>query len=206
MKEALTFGFIDDSRKPAFEELFHRRVSTKKRQKGNWVDTPQTPTKRDRVFIPHKACLIAQLAGCLAAEKDPQVVFWLKVTKISACTPTASRTKLDEEFGALAQVFLYRQYTSLLPFEVIYFLKQHTKLLADMLNTVFTTSDHIIKKLPKEPTGSFLAELCSAKMLQIMALCLNGDTEEAAEIADELKVSVENLPPWAQYLIPHSLY
>ncbi|CAG9331076.1 unnamed protein product [Blepharisma stoltei] len=206
VKEALTYGDINEARKPAFEELFFRRVSTKKKTKTGWLEGPQTPSHKDRVYIPHKACLIAQLAGCLAALKDTRVTFWLKVTKISACTPSASRTKLDEEFGGLAQVFLYRQFTDLLPFEVIYFLKQHTKLLPDMLNTIFVTAEHIIQKLPKEPTGSFLVEFCSAKMLQIMALCLNGDTEEASEISDDLVLKISGLPPWGVYLAPHSLY
>jgi hypothetical protein len=41
-----------------FEDLFNRRFSQTKKKKQNW-----TKEAKDRVFLPHKVCLIAQLAG-----------------------------------------------------------------------------------------------------------------------------------------------
>jgi hypothetical protein len=40
---------------------------------------------------------------------------------------------MDEQFGRLAEIFLARSSTALLPFEVIYFLKQIAKLQPSML-------------------------------------------------------------------------
>ena len=146
------------------------------------------------MFIPHKSCLIAQLAGCLAALNDSKVEFWLKVTKISAATPTASRTKLDEEFGTLAQCFLKRKHKELLPYEIIYFLKQHTKLLPSMLVRIHQSAETVINSLTNDKNPTYFAEWASAKMLQIMALSLNGDTNDAADIADEVIPLLKNIP------------
>ena len=204
VKEALVCGELGEHRKILFENLYNRGVSTKKSSKGSWIDG--SGTKKDRVFIPHKSCLIAQLAGCLAALNDSQVEFWLKITKISAATPTASRTKLDEEFGTLAQCFLRRKYKELLPYEIIYFLKQHTKLLPGMLTRIYHSAELVVNLLPAERSGNVLAEWASAKMLMIMALSLNGDTGDAADIADETIPMLKALPEWARYIAPHTLY
>lgn len=204
VKEALVCGDLGEHRKSLFENLYYRGISTKKSNKGSWIDG--NGTKKDRVFIPHKSCLIAQLAGCLAAQNDPKAEFWLKVTKISAATPAASRTKLDEEFGTLAQCFLKRKYKELLPYEIIYFLKQHTKLLPNMLTKIYHSAEIVINSLPGDRSGCVLAEWASAKMLQIMALSLNGDTNDAAYIADETIPYLKNIPEWARYIIPHTLY
>ena len=204
VKEELVSGELNEHRKILFENLYSRGVSTKKSSKGSWIEG--TSTKKDRVFIPHKSCLIAQLAGCLAAINDKKVEFWLKVAKISAATPTASRTKLDEEFGALAQCFLKRKYKELLPYEIIYFLKQHTKLLPNMLTKIFHSAELVASLLPAERTGSVLVEWASSKMLMIMALCLNGDTNDASDIADEIIPMLKGIPEWARYIIPHTLY
>lgn len=204
VKEALVCGDLAEHRKILFENLYNRGVSTKKSHKGSWIDG--SGTKKDRVFIPHKSCLIAQLAGCLAALNDPQVEFWLKITKISAATPTASRTKLDEEFGTLAQCFLKRKYKELLPYEIIYFLKQHTKLLPGMLTKIYHSAELVVNLLAKEKTGAVLAEWASAKMLMIMALSLNGETGDASEIADETIPKLKGVPEWARYIVPHTLY
>ena len=204
VKEALVNGGLSKERENQFNGLFSRGVSTKKNSKGSWIDG--NATKKDRVFIPHKSCLIAQLAGCLAAQNDPKAEFWLKVTRISAATPTASRTKLDEEFGTLAQSFLKRKFRELLPYEIIYFLKQHTKLLPNMLMKIYYSADKVIELVGKDKSQGAIAEWASAKMLQIMALSLNGDTSDAALIADETIPSLKNVPDWCKYIVPHTLY
>jgi tetratricopeptide (TPR) repeat protein len=204
VKEALVCGEIAEHRQASFETLYNRGISSKKNTKASWIDSKAT--KRDRVFIPHKSCLIAQLAGCLAALDDKKADFWLKVTKISAGTPTASRTKLDEEFGTLAECFLKRKHKELLPYEIIYFLKQHTKLLPNMLTKIYYSAESVINSLPLEKTGAVLTEWISAKMLQIMALSLNGDTSDATEIADEVIPLLKGIPEWGRYVVPHTLY
>lgn len=204
VKEALVKGGLSQERENQFNALFNRGISTKKNSKGSWMDSKAT--KKDRVFIPHKSCLIAQLAGCLAAQRDPKVEFWLKVTRISAATPTASRTKLDEEFGTLAQCFLKRKFKELLPYEIIYFLKQHTKLLPNMLIRIYHSAERVIEHLANDKSQGGQAEWASAKMLQIMALSLNGDTSDAALIADETIPVLKNIPDWCKYIVPHTLY
>jgi tetratricopeptide (TPR) repeat protein len=210
VKEALTSTGLSKDSRNQFESLYNRGVSTKKQNKGSWIDG--SSTKKDRVFIPHKSCLIAQLAGCLAAQGDPMVEFWLKVTKISAATPTASRTKLDEEFGTLSQCFLRRRFKELLPYEIIYFLKQHTKLLPNMLIRIYHSAESVIEKISSEKgwktekNQNSLVEWASAKMLQIMALSLNGDTSDASAIADETLPLLKGIPDWCRYVVPHTLY
>jgi tetratricopeptide (TPR) repeat protein len=207
VKEALSKGYLPRNKVTDFNNLFSRRFTPKRKNKGNWVDYPQSPTGKDRVFIPHKACLIAQLAGCHAAQHDNRVIFWLKVTKIAASNPSNSRTKLDEEFGSLSQIFLQRISTDLLPFEVIYFLKQHTKLQSEMLLKIIAASSKVLDFIYENSTsGADIVETCSAMMLQIMSLCLLGDTEEAASISDLAINRVESLPGWGIYLYPHTLY
>ena len=203
VKEALTSQKLSYDSQAQFDSLYSRGISTKKK-KGNWIDGGGT--KKDRVFIPHKSCLIAQLAGCLAAQNDPRVEFWLKVTKISAATPTASRTKLDEEFGSLAQCFLKRKYKELLPYEIIYFLKQHTKLLPGMLMQIYNSAENVVGKIGNDKSQLALVEWTSAKMLQIMALSLNGDTADASIIADETLPVLKAIPDWCRYVVPHTLY
>jgi len=202
VKEALAHGKIAEHREASFETLFMRRLSSKKKTKPGWTECSQP--KNDRVFIPHKACLIAQLAGCFAAQNLDNLEFWLKVCKIAAFTPSASKTKLDEDFGSLAQVFLNREHRELLPFEVIYFLKQHTKLVSWMLDWILDKAEEVLEKVSNN--NDFLVEFCSAKMLQIMALSLDGSTDEASEIADEMPSYLYRLPSWGVYLAPHTLY
>jgi hypothetical protein len=102
IKEALQDTVMDCDRQRGFDDLYERKFTTKKK-KANW-----SKDSNDRVFLPHKVCLIAQLAGCHAALRSDKDVFWLKVTKIASSYPSATRTKLDEQFGRLATIFLNR--------------------------------------------------------------------------------------------------
>jgi len=198
VKEMLTIGSLSSDTSAAFEYLFSRRFAFKQKEKTRWLEN--TSTAGDRVYIPHKACLVIQLAGCYAAEQDPRVLFWLKVTKIAASNPCASRTKVDEEFGTLAEVFLMRESCTLLPFELVYFLKQAAKLQPDMLALIYERATKVAK-------ATFnTVECASASMLQLMSLCLLGETIQACGLSDQIRREVSHLPEWGIYLKPHTLY
>ena len=198
VKEMLTNGVLTPDSSLAFEALFNRRFVVKQKQKTRWLEN--TVTANDRVYIPHKACLISQLAGCFAADEDQKVLFWLKVTKIAAGNPCASRTKVDEEFGDLAEIFLRRVSCALLPFELVYFLKQASKLQPDMLALVYERAEAVTK------AQSNVVERASAHMLQVMSLCLLGETLQACALSDRVHSDLSSLPDWAIYLIPHTFY
>lgn len=197
VKDMLTTGSLSADSSAAFESLFRRRFVLKQKEKTRWLDN--TASAGDRVYIPHKACLVIQLAGCYAAEQDSKVVFWLKVTKIAASNPCASRTKVDEEFGTLAEIFLTRETFTLLPFELVYFLKQAAKLQPDMLALIYERGAQVSQ-------SSNAVERASASMLQIMSLCLLGETIQACGLSDQVRKGLNTVPEWAVYLKPHTLY
>ena len=198
VKDMLTVGSITSETSAAFESLYSRRFVLKQKEKTRWLDNTSTPG--DRVYIPHKACLVIQLAGCYAAEQDARVVFWLKVTKIAASNPCASRTKVDEEFGTLAEIFLHRESCTLLPFELVYFLKQAAKLQPDMLALIYERATKVFKSTANA------VERASACLLQIMSLCLLGETIQACGLSDQVRSRLSSVPEWALYLRPHTLY
>lgn len=168
-----------------------------KKDKKNWLESEQTP---DRVYLPHKACLIAQLTACLPKDSK-NIDDWLRVIQVTA-NFNSKKSTVDEDFAKLSVCFQNRRSVELLPFEVIYFMKQHTKLLSYMLIKIHSIASDVIRKT--DPSNA--AEICSAKMLQVMSMALNGDSNIAVSIVDDLILIVDTLPSWASYLIPHSLY
>jgi hypothetical protein len=196
VKQAIK-GKLSSAQLKTFNELALRRTPVKKR-KANWLDSQ---SELDRVFLPHKACLVAQLASCMAAVSDSSANFWLKVTRLVANTETPSRSKLDIDFGVLADVFLVRHSCAMLPYETIYFLKQATKLQSSQLQAMFLAAESHLMHFSHD-----VVEEISAKLIQILSLCLLGSTDEASKLADFVGPKLYCLPDWAFYLVPHTLY
>jgi Protein of unknown function (DUF3808) len=198
VKYLLQHEKLEPSQITELEAMYNRKKLNKK--KSNWLESDKTP---DRVYLPHKSCLITQLVSCLSALNSQNEI-WLKIIQISA-NCQGSHSNLDEDFGGLSQSYLYRKSTILMPYEVIYFMKQHTKLLPHMLLKIYITTTDLIFSLDQKKSQNY-AEYCSARMLQIMALALNGETGQAVEICDSVVDLVDKLPVWANYIAPHTLY
>lgn len=194
VKQLILNERIDNESEVYLEGL--RKKPTKK-DKKNWLDSEKTP---ERVYLPHKACLIAQLTACLPKESQ-NIGNWLRIIQVTAGF-NSSKSTVDDDFAKLSICFQNRNSIELFPFEVIYFMKQHTKLLSYMLIRIHAIASEVIKKT--DPKNS--AEICSARMLQIMAMALNGDSNIAISLCEDLVNQIETLPSWASYLAPHSLY
>lgn len=199
VKHLLLFGKLTLDQQKTFELMYSKKQKNKKKS-SNWLDSETTP---DRVYLPHKSCLIAQLVSCFSALNLTNDI-WLKIIQISANYPN-SHTNLDEDFGALSQSYLNRQSSVLMPYEVIYFMKQHTKLLPHMLLKVYSAATDVISNTDLSNKLKY-AEYCSTRMLQIMSLALNGETSQAAEICNIVVDALDSLPAWANYIGPHTLY
>jgi tetratricopeptide (TPR) repeat protein len=195
VKKLIIAGCLDNEDEKTLENLIKKTGKKEKKDKKNWLESETTP---DRVYLPHKACLITQLVCCLPARHS-SITPWLKVIQASALL-SSSHSTYDDDFARLSLCFEMRGSTALLPFEVIYFMKQHTKVLPHMLCKIVNAASEVISA-----TDS-VVEQCSGKMLQIMAFALNGDTSLALPLLQDLQKLTESLPTWSSYLAPHSLY
>ena len=192
VKKLILNGSLDQESLEKLDKLIKK---PSKKEKKNWLDSESTP---DRVYLPHKACLITQLVSCLSSGHSA-VLSWLKVIQVSVLT-SSRFSSFDSDFAKLSLSFELRGSIELLPYEVIYFMKQHTKILPHMLIKIIDKASDTVKK------SNILPELCSGIMLQIMALALNGDTTIALALVSRCQSLAEQLPQWAGYLAPHSLY
>lgn len=199
VKNLLLHGKLSPSQTLLFQSMANNKKGKKKKTQ-NWLESEKTP---DRVYLPHKSCLISQLVSCISALTCYDET-WLKMIQISS-NGSNSHSNLDLDFGGLSQSYINRKSTVLMPYEVIYFMKQHTKLLPHMLVKIFTTASNVVSRIA-ENIKENIAEFCSARMLQIMALALNGDTVQAAELGKTVLDWIDLLPVWANYLAPHTLY
>ena len=199
VKQLLNYGKLQPEQEKILEEML-RRKKTSKKKSNNWLESEKTP---DRVYLPHKSCLITQFVCCLSAVNIYDEI-WLKIIQISSNYPN-SHSSLDEDFGALSQSYLNRKSTILMPFEVIYFMKQHTKLLSYMLTKIYSIASDVITRINLNNKDEY-AEYCSARMIQIMSLALNGDTILAIDLCKVSSEAVDKLPSWAIYIAPHLLY
>ena len=199
VKHLLQYGSLSSSQTALVHSMSNKK-SQKKKKNVNWLESDKT---LDRVYLPHKSCLITQLVSCISALSSYDET-WLKIIQISSSLST-SHTSLDEDFAGLSRSYINRKSTVLMPYEVIYFMKQHTKLLPHMLVKVFSTATEVIDKIGVAVKEN-CAEYCSARMLQIMALALNGDTAHAAEICKGVVEVIDMIPAWANYIAPHILY
>lgn len=197
VKDFVTMNKLENSQKLTLENLCKGKKQSKKNK--NWLESDKN---LDRVYLPHKSCLITQFVSCMATlEKIDET--WLKIIQASA--NTGGNSDLDNDFGGLSYSFQCRKSTTLLPYEVIYFMKQHTKLLPYMLLRIFTIADEVLGKIDKLYKENW-PEYTSAKMLQIMALALNGDTTRAMGVCNDALQYIDQLPSWALYIAPHTLY
>eukprot|EP00742_Colponemidia_sp_Colp-10_P008071 GILJ01008711.1.p1 GENE.GILJ01008711.1~~GILJ01008711.1.p1 ORF type:complete len:992 (-),score=162.32 GILJ01008711.1:118-3093(-) len=178
-------------------------------------------TVKSGVHLPHRACLTMQLAACcFVLNQSEKGELYLKATQMIANQPSHTRSSMDEEFGRLAVVFHRRKQKRLLPYEVLYFLKQMPRLPDEFLWKTFQRLSAVVNGLIQERSkvgGSTTAtnveqtmelsiDLASGFMLQIMIYCLIGETRKAFNLIQDARSELNSLPTYCQYLIPHTLY
>eukprot|EP00743_Colponemidia_sp_Colp-15_P009695 GILK01010607.1.p1 GENE.GILK01010607.1~~GILK01010607.1.p1 ORF type:complete len:983 (-),score=201.56 GILK01010607.1:91-3039(-) len=175
-------------------------------------------TVKSGVHLPHRACLTMQLAACcFVLNQSEKGELYLKATQMIANQPSHTRSAMDEEFGRLAVVFHRRKQKRLLPYEVLYFLKQMPRLPDEFLWKTFQRLSSVVNGLIQERskvgrttsvelTMELSIDLASGFMLQIMIYCLIGETRKAFNLIQDARSELNSLPSYCQYLIPHTLY
>mmetsp|Transcript_60997 Transcript_60997/g.141026 ORF Transcript_60997/g.141026 Transcript_60997/m.141026 type:complete len:775 (-) Transcript_60997:22-2346(-) len=160
----------------------------------------------DKLLLPYKGLLVAQLAA---------VEFQLGNTlrgqelcrECALIGDAAGGSRVCQEFGRLAMTCLTRADQHQFAFEVMYALKQFSRLPPNMLERLHsrigpaTTAVDNLSELE-------LVELVSALMLRACILFHMGDLPRAMEIVPTLtRVCLDfRLPSWAVFLRVHGLY
>jgi len=118
------------------------------------------------------------------------VVHWLNVTKCLAEKPGITRSKLDQDMGHLATIFLkHRQTNDLLTYEVVYLLHQMPKLPNSILVQIISNITQIMDKVElnlnfEDPSvykdSPYFADYVSGMLLTIISYCFLGDSDIGA--------------------------
>eukprot|EP00347_Sterkiella_histriomuscorum_P010935 403374369 len=190
---------------------------TKQKLKEELKKNQDASRKEDFVYLPHRACLTIQLAGVyVALKRDELVKHWLQTTIALANQPALTRSKLDQEMGHLANIYLnHRPVVDLLTYEIIYFLHQMPKLPNSILLQIISNITDIMKKINlnlncADPSlyqdSPYFADYVSGMMLTIICYCFLGDSDIAMLFGQRLIKAVPLLPSHYNYLAVHSYY
>lgn len=84
----------------------------------------------------------------MALKRHDYVTHWLQTTIELAHQPSITRSKLDQEMGHLAYIYLtHRQIKDLLTYEIIYFLHQMPKLPNSILFQIIADITTIMRNI-----------------------------------------------------------
>ncbi|CDW85401.1 UNKNOWN [Stylonychia lemnae] len=203
-----------------FAQNSHNDNSPKKSQlKAEIKSKKASPASRkeDFVYLPHRACLTIQLAGVYVALKRDDLVFhWLQTTIALGNQPGITRSKLDQEMGHLAFIYInHRKMTDLLTYEIIYFLHQMPKLPNTILLQIISNITDIMRKVNlslncADPStykdSTYFPDYVSGMMLTIVCYCFLGDSDIAQLFSYRLIKAIVHLPQHYNYLAVHSYY
>lgn len=182
-------------------------------------------SKKNTIILPHRNTLALIISICyINLNEDKLCDLWLYM--IQYCDKKFSgdslRTFLDEDVSRLAKKYINRSFKFFLKYEVLYFLKEISKLkdayLVQMKSNIevffqetfkLSLSDHkniilIIKKNPLEK--DLLCEYVSGLFLMIVILCLLRKLEEVMCFGQMLKEIKDFVPKECEYLLHHAFH
>lgn len=181
---------------------------------------------REKTFMPHKTLLWSQLAAvefAMGHDQDGE-----RLCEECLALESAGSSMLERDFVRIIGVFLQHRSWSrlLLAFEVMYLLRQFSRLPSPMLEKLHSKIKQIgqpyatqfaqlqamngARKALRSPENpqemKVIIEHTSALMLRSVVLFHLGDLASAMDFIRDLVQTSTALPPWCSYLAAHGLY
>lgn len=181
--------------------------------------------KKNTIVLPHRNTLALIISICyINLNEDKLCEVWLHMIQYidKKFGGDSLRTAMDEDISRLARKYLTRSYKFFLKYEVLYFLKEISKLkdayLLQMRNNIevffqetfgVALMDHqtifaLIKKNPLEK--DFLCEYASGLFLLVVILCILRKMDLVMQCGEAMKDIRNFVPKECEYLLHHTFH
>jgi len=183
-------------------------------------------TRKKGIILPHRNALAMIISICYINLKEEDLSeIWLYMVQYieKKFAGDSYRTTLDEDIAKISQKYLKRSKKFFLKYEILYFLKEISKLKDSNLlqmkegilaffeeNYEISLYNHkeILAFYQKNPIflSPFLVEYASGLFLLIIILCVLRNLKELLLLGEKLKDIQDLLPKDHEYLLHHGFY
>lgn len=181
--------------------------------------------KKNTIILPHRNTLALIISICyINLNEDKLCEVWLHMIHYidKKFAGDSLRTAMDEDISRLARKYLTRSYKFFLKYEVLYFLKEISKLkdayLLQMKSNIevffqetfgLALLDHqtifaLIKKNPLE--RDFICEYASGLFLIVVILCILRKLDLVMQCGEAMKDIRSFVPKECEYLLHHTFH
>ncbi|KAL4502435.1 hypothetical protein ABPG72_012022 [Tetrahymena utriculariae] len=173
---------------------------------------------KHKIILPHKCCLIALVACCYENQGlTDNMNLWFLMTQYLIKKNQDHKTGVDEDISKLCTKYINRQNKQLIKYEILYFVKEITKLREDMLNKMVeeiqfyyeseygSIQDIFFKNILKNNSQKAI-DFCSTIFLRIVSGCLQQDFNMVYQSGKVLDKIAEFIPTDHHYILHHSYH
>ncbi|KAL4470343.1 hypothetical protein ABPG74_011954 [Tetrahymena malaccensis] len=174
--------------------------------------------QKHKIILPHKCCLVALVACCYENQGlTDNMNLWFLMTQYLIKKNQDHKTGVDEDISKLCTKYISRQNKQLIKYEILYFVKEITKLREDMLNKMVeeiqfyydseygSIQDIFYKNILKNNSQKAI-DFGSTIFLRIVSGCLQQDFNMVYQSGKVLDKIAEFIPTDHHYILHHSYH
>ncbi|EAR89505.1 hypothetical protein TTHERM_00158220 (macronuclear) [Tetrahymena thermophila SB210] len=174
--------------------------------------------QKHKIILPHKCCLVALVACCYENQGlIDNMDLWFLMTQYLIKKNQDHKTGVDEDISKLCAKYINRQNKQLIKYEILYFVKEITKLREDMLNKMveeiqfyyeseYSSIQDIFYKNILKNNSQKAIDFGSTIFLRIVSGCLQQDFNMVYQSGKILDKIAEFIPVDHHYILHHSYH